>query len=539
MNLKANFKAYLIIAALFAISGLAYFIINSESYFHIPKREALGHVFIGLLISLVSGWFAVVIWNVVINIEKENDANLLINKIHKQFEGLKEIDLVEAYEKAGDYISNCSVVRIIGVPDTSKEIVNNYLSRTLNIMTAKKDIKYRRICPAKMSNLFQEHLTDILKTNIGNEDLDAEIMLLDDFVPAYTYLIIDSKFLLLTLCVDGTNESFRFYTEVNGIIKSFQDHFDDVWRKEKSLNNKSINSEINFKDYILKRNELNNYIDEMRNSINRLDLSQKNMEAYTFDVLNRVTERITNISNNELILDHAVKKWNLLNTFSFFMSKLDKNSIYSTISFPEFWEDIEREEKDTSNTVQFLERNKMSLQKEAKINRLLILPKYFWTYVDNDQKSNTESEITWNWKNVSEIIQQHMELLKVYNKFYDLKILIVPFKDYKFDRDHFLNFAIIKYSEEEKIMFTPRRAHNQTEIKRLYKGLYEGSGNVQTFIENEEKIIQKVNQHSEQILEQEEWEELKKIKPDFFRPENEDKIEVLLGIKYRQLLVKW
>ena len=165
MNKKDNFKEPFMYGALAFITLLGYLLLNSYSFFEIPGSEAMGHFFIGLLISILSGWFAVVIWNVVIKQEKIDDTKLLIDEIHKQIGGLKVIEISDAYEKAGDFITNCTSIRIIGAPDTSKDPINKYLQRTSETIKANQQIKYKRICPVHISEQFENHISEILEKN--------------------------------------------------------------------------------------------------------------------------------------------------------------------------------------------------------------------------------------------------------------------------------------------------------------------------------------------------------------------------------------
>src|ERR1043165_3306095 len=172
-----------------AVGGLLLFIFSitlNEEILGVPRNEIFLDSIIGVMISILSGIFATIVWHTFTKEEKRDDDEKLIKRIHQQFEGLKEIDLNDAYEKAQNYIDVASEVRIIGMPDTAKDAVNSYLNRTVQTLGKNDKLKYRRICPLVMNNDFFEHLKRVLELNPDkarkDKDFQSEILLLDDFI---------------------------------------------------------------------------------------------------------------------------------------------------------------------------------------------------------------------------------------------------------------------------------------------------------------------------------------------------------------------
>lgn len=552
LKLNRTLKQYLILFIAVFIVGIYFVVLHTNPHlFGMEKSEVLTHIGIGLVVSVIIGIGVFFLWDDIKRNEKEEDYENLINRIHEQFGGLKEIELSDAYERAKSHINNSKEIRIIGVPDTNKSVIMEYLNATKEHLKKNKKVKYQRICQLEFNKDIEDHLGDILNTNDPfRKNLNSEVLLIDDFTSAYTYLIVDNKFLLLTLSMDGNNEAHRFYCEIESIVKYFVDHFNNVWQKEINIYNHSITTLQDLTKQIDRRQKLNSYIDEIRTSINKLDITQENMTLYAFDVLERSKERICSISNNDIALEHVVKKWNLLNTFSFFMDKLKEGDSYSTISFPEFWEDIESDEKDTTNRVHFLEKNRVALQSKANIKRIIILPKSFWHYEHSFNGKEAEKKISWNWSNIALIVKKHLKLFEEYPN-YDFRIFIVEEKDYITDKENLLNFAIIEYikgdknNEEstkntdenkiEKIMFAPEREKKQTNITRFNNSKNVSENNKDLFDEYENKIVQIEKDQERQLLTSEELTKIREIYPDFFKENNNKKIEQLLGIENKKL----
>jgi hypothetical protein len=473
--LKDTFKSLGIIGviALFCF-GIYLFAGNPNPKVEGLLTEIIGAIIVGLFGFFILDRFITANERIAREIEREELKKFIASiagdttqEVHRLLKGFREIEVNEVFDKARHFISDCSYIRVIGTAkqDYSESIANenikSYLEETLQRVKKGKPIKYRRITSLELKEKFFKHLVDVFENKPEGEDFDFKVMLLDDFIPAYTYLIVDERFLMLSLNYsDQTHFSRHYYTENEAIVRNFIEHFKSVWRKEEK-NNKAIDNSEDLIYYFNYRKRIQEYIDGVKNAIKAFPNYNTYAQEHAVEEIRQTMERFQGLAKKELEVVHTIANGNLLRLFCIYLDNLKKGDIYTTITFYEFWASIlERGRREPD----FMGKNEKALINGADMKRILIVK-----HDIDDQNKENEDNYTYSC-NIKRIIAKNVKLMTnpSIKGDYDFKIYFTTEHDDL--RREYYNFAIISSEREDS---------NASKTKHLEKILFE-PGNTST-----------------------------------------------------------
>lgn len=156
--------------------------------------------------AIITGIVVLFFWQQIASAIEIKEKTFVISEIDNALKGIKRAGLNVAYNKATQFIANCSEIRVIGsvsfdhINKDIQENIDKYFTMTLARIGDGEKIKYRRIAPIPdnpKNDRFYEHLEACFEAKVDNQDI--EMMLMDSFPAACTFLIIDDKFLMLSL----------------------------------------------------------------------------------------------------------------------------------------------------------------------------------------------------------------------------------------------------------------------------------------------------------------------------------------------------
>lgn len=503
--------------------------------------EIIEQYFIEFSATMAAGLFVLLFWEKIAKSAEENEKTYIIKEINRALKGLKKIKSDKAYEKAKTYISNAKEIRVIGAvsldhwSDNVRKSINEYLRITEERVLSGQIFKYRRISSVVLSNEFKTHLQKCM-TNEANRDI--QIMLLDDFTPAYTYLLVDDDYLMLSLNFpdQSTNNKIAscYYTENRKIIMDFVEHFKKVWHDElpyyKPASNISEFNNIN--DYLLAVHHYNNEIKKSIALFCGINTFYKN---HALKEIQQTSLRLNSLSESVLEVNHTISNGFLLKVFCIYTDELQDGDTYETITFYKFWKEIvERGTKEPD----FIGATEQALMRGAKISRTLIV-KNDTIYLDENSFTGVDinGEIIEKYeyfKGVLLTIEYNIRLVDKYPDKYSFKVL--------FSEKHndlvkeFYNFAIIKKKghDDEIVLFEPDNIGN-TETTRI--SFYLKNSKLPQMRQIKERILDKEKKYkiinelwNNQALSKKHLEFMNRINASFFSIDN-NAMRVLNKIK--------
>lgn len=471
-------KVVAIIISIIFMIGFLYFIINTggENSLYDLSIEIAGALLVGLIIYFT--------WNQIQLREqsiKEEETKLLqeaekketedkikkitqasVTEVHRLNAGLREIDVENVFKVATQFIIECSTIRVIGTAKQNYTELNtlsaitDYLEKTIERVKKSKPLKYRRITSLRTTDNFIEHLATILDNKKSSSSNDFKLMILNDFVPAYTYLIIDEKFIMLTLNYSDQSISTKHYYSQNHVtIQNFIKHFKTVWHEERE-SNKVIEESSTLKHYFYFRKKTNDYFDRIKRHLNNFSDFPTYSQEHVIEELKQTEHRISGLSSNEIEVHHTIANGSLLRLFCIYLKKLKLNDTYQTLTFRDFWEDIINENRKEPN---FVRRNIEALNNGAKITRTLIVKE---SYAEDEKYS----------EDITKVIKLNFEILNSCHNpdNYLFRIYFTDKHDYL--RRWFYNFALILSEKEngytEKVIFEPCNNPSYDSTKILF-----------------------------------------------------------------------
>ena len=165
--------------------------------------------------------------------KKKTDEQFLleqVKKIHEDYHnGFFYADINVGLSKAIEYIKKCEKsICVIGTAKSEhlakasdyEHIIRAYMSATLDTLE-KKNIIYKRITNYEASDNLIEHLRKCLELN--RNGTKAHVMVMDKFITANTFLVVDDKFLFISPTPMDKNleiSKFCHYTTQPVIIKN-------------------------------------------------------------------------------------------------------------------------------------------------------------------------------------------------------------------------------------------------------------------------------------------------------------------------------
>lgn len=478
-------------------------------------------------------------------------ANKTREEIHHLLNGFREIRVVEVFQKAKEFVQDSSTIRVIGTAkqDYSDSEANHRISEYLKITVERvkrirPKLRYRRITTLNMTHNFTSHVEDILENNPYNNEKndfenDCKILIIDDFIPAYTYLIIDDKFLMLSLNYsEQPHNTYHYYTENKRIIEQFTYHFITVWNRERRLN-KSINSVEDFRYYLNYRKEIQESLNQIKHTIKSFPNNNTYFQKHALKELQQVANIFLGIERKEVEVKHNVANGNLLSLFCTYLSNLKQGDTYETVTFYDFWKDIINNDHQESG---FLSNNEKALGRQVKMTRILVVDS---KRIDNNSKNSS-------YRNgIGHIIDINFRLLKEYPSNYDFRIYFTS--RHNILRREFYNFAIINSIKEninqntisvkERILFEPVNTQNINStriwfqiIKKPIKGATSNMIQIdekvhEKFEEKERKLSQINKDWKTQNINPEYVQFLREYAPEYFTKDNNDFFKSILGNK--------
>lgn len=509
--LKDTFKTLGIIGVLALVGfGIILFTGSQNEKVSGLLTEIMGAIIVGLFGFFILDRFIKANERIAREVEREELKKFISSiawdttqEVHRLLKGFREIEVNEVFDKAKLFISDSSYVRVIGTAkqDYSENIANenikSYLEETIQRIKKYKPIKYRRITSLELKENFLKHLLDVLEGKQEGENYDFKIMLLDDFIPAYTYLIVDERFLMLSLNYsDQTHYSRHYYTENKIIIWNFIEHFKAVWRKEEK-SNKTIDNPEDLIYYFNYRKRVQEYIDGVKSAIKSFPNYNTYAQEHAVEEIRQTMERFQGLAKKELEIVHTIANGNLLRLFCIYLDNLKKGDIYTTITFYEFWASIlERGRREPD----FMGKNEKALINGADMKRILIV-KY-----DIDDQNKENENYTYSC-NINKIIAKNIKLMTnpSIQGDYDFKIYFSAEHDDL--RREYYNFAIISSEREdsnasktkhvEKILFEPGNTSTIDSTKIWYWTNKKGEKKIpnDTLIWDDEDIRQEKLRH--------------------------------------------
>lgn len=463
-------QVFLVLGTLITIGIVLYFVnypnldkINKDDWgFYI---EQFNSFLIEILGTLVTALFVIFIWGKVASDIEDNEKTFVIKEINNALKGLKRIRADKAYEKAAAYVSNSTEIRVIGSisldhwNDAVRSSIEKYLTATFDRVNSTKLKKYRRISSINIPDDFRRHVEECFKV----EHKNFQVMFLEDFSVAYTYLTVDDDFLLLSLNFHDQSSNARefcYYSENKKIVRDFKNHFTTVWHDELATNKPASK----FEEYcrILEYQETaHSYFSEIKKSITKFVAADTYYRNHSLKELQQTASRLTSLSNNELEVNHTTANGFLLKLFCTYTDELKEDDTYITVTFHKFWKEIvERGNREPD----FIGRTKDALSRGVKITRLLIVKSEVinwdlskFTSVDLNSKIINDYEYLFG---TNKTIELNYEILKSYPRNYDFKILFSEKHD-DYQKD-FFNFAIIRKQNQdaEIVLFEPDNTGN-------------------------------------------------------------------------------
>jgi len=375
---------------------------------------------------------------------RENDRQVLLNEFEKSQikykKGFIYTHVKEGMSKAIDYLEQCE--RNIYVIGTAKSeflegasdnaaIVKKYFAKTLEAI-GREHVNYKRIANYKANTQLIAHLKDCLALNT-NEKIKARVMIMDEFITANTFLIIDNKFLFISPTSlreeDKEISQYCHFTVDQNIIAAYTDHFKAIYKK-------ALETVYEFSDQDefvdAKGHKLGEVIlmmkrtKEMANQMNEFVKTGYEWQlSYSKSILQDVNIRIRSMKENIFEVKHADVYSDLHLLTASFIEQLREGDEYETITYPLFWEGF-------SGNNLFKDANFKAIKRKAKISRYLVV-----------NMENTSEDYS---RGVREAIRTNLRWYRDCSGTYVFKILFVANdKEFNIDGDKPFSYAKINY----------------------------------------------------------------------------------------------
>lgn len=382
----------------------------------------------------------------------------LFKEIHKTLGGLKEDEVNAVFNRAAMHIHNCNCIYVIGAAKQDQMFsgenngVSRYLDATIERIRNGKKIIYKRITSLNLKDDFKAHLGKCFDANTGNISSNIEIMFLEDFLPSYTYLLIDNKFLMLSLNYpDQENENFCLYTEEENcnIILEYRNHFNRIWSEEEKRNAKvsNIDQFIYVHDY---QTEALKEIQKIKNRINMFPKFGTLFQKNAYDDLKKFADKFDESYINSIKIDHNTVNENVISVFNNYLKLLKNGDTYKTITFWSFWKNL----IPNKNLLEsFVTNNVNALAEDAYLERVLII---------DIAKIGTKSEENKKYEDgIRIIIRENVRILE-YQPKYVFRLLFTSGHDF-YENDGY-NFAVVNIKERRLDISIEKKTHHSSNI---------------------------------------------------------------------------
>lgn len=422
-------------------------------------NEDVKNIFINIVSSLLAGFFAIFIWEKITAELQSNEKEYVVQSINTALGGLRDMDVDRVFNKASKLLKDCREIRVIGTTKQDhhdgaiKSSIDKYLQATINRLESSDRIDYQRITSNEISDSFKNHL--ISGFEVAEEHNQRyELMMIADFVPAYTYLIIDDKFLMVSLnhpqLSSAPKSHSSFYTEDKDIIDRFVNHFKDVWEVEKRIYSPiaDVESFSYNQDF---KNRIEESINIIRKSINTFPDKKRVYSNHILDIVNQTASRLEGLSSGQLELNHNEANGNMVALFCLYFDSLHAGDKYKTITFLKFWKNFI--DKPTA-IKRFLKKNEDAISRQAILERTLVIPKRLLDDLDASKIEISHEDVVLYKKIIDLNLKLKNELKREHEQFYDFRVLISG--DHDEYQKQLYNFAYIeKSSYDQEVIFQP------------------------------------------------------------------------------------
>lgn len=346
---------------------------------------------------------------------------------------------------------------------TAYDEVEKRLGKTTQGRNAMETCVYERITTRDLKKKFKQHLKACL-TNAKNKGHTASIAFVDHFDFAYTYFIVDDKFMVLNL--ENHNKKGKIDNIISlictnpQIISLYARHFDRVYRKLYQIRSaEKLDRELDIISPITKT------LKDLRSAINEVPDRSLALKHAKLEI-EQTQQRVAGLRDNLLEIDHKIANGKMLNIFGIYMEELSGDFSYRTISFYEFWEDIMK-----TDEKKLFKINEKALQDGAEILRIFM--------INNDWiiKYYERGLQQLEWTNFIKTVKNHVDLDSRFNN-YQFHLFFCSELQYHDYLKRYYNFGILnRDSSQEEILFIPnhsgarnRQSVSSTSLRYFYNG---------------------------------------------------------------------
>jgi|GEM_PF-6561781 len=391
--------------------------------------------------------------------------NDLKNIKTSMFEDKKELRPL----KDGDFtniiinkLKTASVFKVIGdgqqenITDISLEYFN-LIQERLNDSTT--SFSYQRITKYDLFGEFKLHIEECFNSSSTNSNY-FELLCVDNFHLANTYLIIDDELVLINLEIPDSNLSLSnelsFLSFNPEIIKSYHDHFNHILKIECA---NKIDSHDTLLRILSQREKASSFINSIYVNFNNLRRDSL-ISKHALMEIKQTHRRLNGLLAGELDIDHTIANGKTFNIFKLYTEELGAGDKYETVSFFEFWSGIMEKDRELFTA------NKKAIKKGANFHRIFVVNN---SWVDYWFNPITKKPISYNGEFLIEILKEHVVLKAEAEKLtvqYNFKVFFC--KSEKYVRDYlknFYDFAILK-KDLQTILFLPN--HDVTTNSRRF-----------------------------------------------------------------------
>lgn len=279
-------------------------------------------------------------------------------------------------------------IRVIGtakseVPATAE--IEAYMDATEQALSRSgSTVKYRRITTYRMEEGLRKHLESCLKANStgkGQENARAQVVLMDDFAAANTFVIVDDRFIFISPTAqdkENLEVSMRcFISKDPEVISVYRKHFEQTYEKAKRQSRTlTVPAELH-PDNMKALREVMQTMDDLKGKVADLGKRPHWQLEYSKKAVNEVMELVNGLESLSFNIEHQQTYSNLLETVSFLIGQMNDGDTYETMSLVPFWATAHTE------TVfrKFILANEKAIRGGGELWRTLILD---WSMLSGD-----------------------------------------------------------------------------------------------------------------------------------------------------------
>lgn len=333
------------------------------------------------IVVLTSAIFFRLFWSLFDETKKEVEREKTVEAIGSIIKGMGICAMENGYKTLEKKIKKAKKINVMGhvnaqninqgLRNTIDEYFNSYASR----LKKREKLIYRRIVPTTVFSNTLQHLHNIFEAGEQFKHHSIEVIFVNEFLQAFTYITIDTDLLLLLPNYpdgkDNTPSERVFISYNKEIVNDINKHFEKVWSTELKENEHSlVKNAAQFSNAI-------NFFDQNTENIKKIKdamlfhSAHNNLSCnhFTSDLSNTAL-RFTQLKKNEFVIDRELANGSLIKMLGMYMNQMKENDIYETITFQEFWQDTSAM---SNKKYEFINSNKNLLHKGIRIERILIV----------------------------------------------------------------------------------------------------------------------------------------------------------------------